>query len=149
MKPKPAWSILRAKHRSEGKCACGRERSPNRKSCPACLASSRNYAARNYKRQVPAKLRLGICITNGCKNEAVPGRVRCDYHLEHNAEKRVKAQKKNKAKGKCSCGKPRSKGYLSCEACRTRRNAYQRLWRQGVRLARRMADDTNARKDKK
>lgn len=66
-------------------------------SCSAKEISRRPYSYESTRARRDALKARGICVESGCGGHAVPGRIRCDYHLERNAESELRRQDRRAA----------------------------------------------------
>ena len=69
---------------------------------------------KEYDRQrYLARKEEGLCVKNGCPNEAIHGETLCDYHKDAGEER----YDINRSMGLCRCGRPRHKDRKQCIDC--------------------------------
>ena len=87
------------KNVEEGKCRCGRKRTPGFKTCEKCREHNREAVKKRQHRLRPIFAKLGIC-TRCMDRLAVEGRKNCAVCAEYNTDwlkaNRKKTHKKEK-----------------------------------------------------
>jgi hypothetical protein len=127
---KPRNQEERDQAAAEGRCTkCGNENSDtSRRGCPSCrMVTNRSQRRPNSrtKRRRAAKRKVGVCVE--CDNLAVPGCVRCAYHLERAAERAQAIYNKRKDAECCiNCDNPPEASHVMCRPCLDAHSAGQK-----------------------